>query len=173
MNVYPVLNITAQIIGFCGTYMLITLYQQNDHRKLLIKKLFADILWFIHYLLLGAWAGSIPNLVGILRESLFITNCKKTNSFVLPLIFISINWGLAILSWDSSLSALPICASTLVTISLWVKSPSLTRILSIPVCITFIIYDIFVGSYAGILNGTLSLFSIAVSIFRHKNKYKI
>lgn len=173
MNVNPVLNITAQIIGFCGTYMLITLYQQNDHRKLLIKKLFADILWFIHYLLLGAWAGSIPNLVGILRESLFITNCKKTNSFVLPLIFISINWGLAILSRDSSLSALPICASTLVTISLWVKSPALTRILSIPVCITFIIYDIFVGSYAGILNETLSLFSIAVSIFRHKNKYKI
>ena len=77
MNVNPVLNIAAQIIGFCGTYMLITLYQQNDHRKLLIKKLFADILWFIHYILLGAWAGSIPNFVGILRESLFIANINK------------------------------------------------------------------------------------------------
>ena len=62
------------------------------------------------------------------------------------------------------------CASTLVTVSLWVKSPRLTRLLVVPVCTAFIIYDVFIDSYAGIINESISLVSIIIAFFR--NDYK-
>ena len=161
------LNAFAQLLGIGGTYMLFTLYQQKTRKKLLVRKLCADILWGIHYICLGAAAGAIPNIIGIFRELIFMNNDKKwANSLIWPAVFISVSWIAAIISWKSALSFLPMCASTLVTVSLWVKSPKLTRLMTLPVCMAFIIYDVFVGSYAGILNETISLISITVAFFR-------
>lgn len=171
MTINTTVNIIAQILGFGGVYMLFTLYQQKERKKLLYRKLCADVLWGVHYLFLGAWAGAIPNLVGIARESVFMNSGKKwANSLAWPILFIAVSWCLTIASWRSAISLLPMCASTLVTISLWVKSPKFTRLLSVPVCVSFIIYDCFVGSYAGIINESISLVSIIISFF--KNDFK-
>lgn len=51
------LNILAQGLGLGGTYMLLTMYQQNDRKKLLLRKLCADALWGIHYVCLGRGGG--------------------------------------------------------------------------------------------------------------------
>lgn len=165
------LNVFAQILGVCGMYMLFTLYQQKNRKKLLVRKLYADVLWGVHYICLGAVAGAIPNIIGIFRETIFMNSDKKwANSFIWPVIFIVIGWAVAIFSWNSALSLLPMCASTVVTVSLWVKSPKLTRLMTVPVCTAFIIYDFFVGSYAGILNEIISLVSIMTAFFRNDFK---
>lgn len=162
------LNVFAQIFGIGGTYMLFTLYQQKTRKNLLIRKLSADILWGVHYICLGAAAGAIPNIIGIFREAVFLNSDKKwANSLIWPAVFIAVSWIAAIISWKSALSFLPMCASTLVTVSLWVKSPKLTRLMTVPVCTAFIIYDLFVGSYAGIVNEAISLVSIAAAFFRN------
>lgn len=94
----------------------------EGEKKLLLRKLCADVLWGIHFVMLGAWAGAIPNLMGIFRETVFLHSDKKwANSFVWPVLFIVISWILAIISWKSALSLLPMCASTLVTISMRVE----------------------------------------------------
>lgn len=171
MTESTVLNILAQVFGIGGTYMLFTLYQQSERKKLLLRKLCADALWGIHYVCLGAAAGAIPNIVGVFRETVFMNSDKKwARSPVWPAVFIISSWILAIISWKSALSLLPMCASTLVTVSLRVKSPKLTRLLTVPVCTAFIIYDVFVGSYAGIINESISLVSIVIAFFR--NDYK-
>ena len=171
MSESTLLNILAQVLGLGGTYMLFTLYQQKERKKLLLRKLCADVLWGIHYVCLGAVAGAIPNIMGVFREIVFMNSDKKwAKSLIWPAVFIIVSWILAIISWKSALSLLPMCASTLVTISLWIKSPKLTRLLTVPVCTAFIIYDIFVGSYAGIINESISLVSIIIAFFR--NDYK-
>ncbi len=117
------LNIFAQVLGFGGSYMLFTLYQQEERKKLLLHKLCADVLWGIHYVCLGAAAGAIPNIMGIFREIVFMNGDKKwAKSLIWPAVFIIASWILAIISWKSVLSLLPMCASTLVTISLWFKA---------------------------------------------------
>lgn len=165
-----ILRLFAQILGLGGMYMLFSMYQQKERRSLLKRKRLADILWSAHYICLFAWAGAIPNAVGILRESIFMHEEKEwTKSKLLPLVFIAISWTLAVITWKSAISLLPMCASTVVTLSLWVKDPRLTKLLTIPVCTAFIIYDVFVGSYAGILNESISLISIVISFFKEKN----
>ena len=46
---------------------LFFMYRQTARKNYLRLKLLSDILWAIHYLLLSAPGGAIPNLVGIVR----------------------------------------------------------------------------------------------------------
>ncbi len=53
--------------------------------------------------------------------------------------------------------------------SLWINNPDLTKKLSIPIATAFLIYDIFVGSYMGMINESISILSIIIYFIR---KYK-
>ena len=163
-----------QIFGILAMVFLFLIYQQKKRKNMLIFKLSADVCWVIHYLCLGGIAGMIPNAVGIFREIIFLyRNKKKWASIILwPIIFILINWLLGFRTFHSWYNLLPITASTFVTISLWIDNPRLTKIITIPICTAFLIYDIFVGSYIGIINESISILSIILYFSRRDKNGK-
>ncbi len=162
------MKLLAQAFGVGAMIALFTLYQQKDRKRLLFSKLCADVCWVIHYFLLGGFGGMIPNLVGIFRELIFVRREEKSwaNKAVWPILFVFCGWALGIFTFKSPINILPIAASTFVTVSLWVKKPRLTKIISIPVNISFLIYDAFVGSYIGIVNESVSILSIIISFIK-------
>ncbi len=162
----------AQLFGIGAMICLFSVYQQSNRKKLIIAKLCADGFWVVHYLLLGGYAGVIPNFVGIFRELIFMHREEKkwANKVIWLILFIACGWALGIYTFKSPINILPILASTFVTISLWIKNPRLTKFITVPVCMAFIIYDIYVGSYIGIVNETLSIISIAISFIKEKPK---
>jgi len=161
----------AQGFGLCAMIALFCIYQQKSRRNLLICKLLADVFWVVHYFLLGAYGGMVPNFVGIFRELTFIQRDKKrwASVPVIPVLFILANWTIGFASFSSAINILPIAASTFVTISLWLRNPVLTKIISAPVSLTFLIYDLFVGSWIGVINESLAICSIILSFVRKKN----
>ncbi len=164
------LKVLSQAFGALGMVSLFLSYQQTERKKLIAGKLGADAACVLHYLCLAAWGGAIPNFVGIFRELVFMQRDggkKWANSPVIPAAFILLNWTLAALSWDTALTLLPIGASTFVTISLWARKPRVTRLICLPVSVCFIIYDCFVGSWIGIVNESVAIVSILVSMFRN------
>lgn len=66
----------------------------------------------------------------------------------------------------SYINLLPVTASVFVTVSLWLKNPTLTKIISFPVSVSFLIYDVFVHSWIGVINESLSLLSILIAIIK-------
>lgn len=152
---------------------LFLIYQQKSRKKILFCKLSADIFWVLHYLCLGGFAGLIPNAVGIFRELIFINreNKKWANSILWPILFIAINWCLGFRTFYSLFNLLPILASTFVTVSLWINNPKLTKTISVPVSVAFMIYNIYIGSYVGVLNEAIAIFSI-ILFFLKKEKQK-
>lgn len=169
-----VLEIIAQCFGFIGMICLFISYQQKQRSSLILFKLCSDFMWVIHYLCLSAYGGAIPNFVGIFREIVFVNNNKKwAKSIFWPILFIMINWTLTIYTWKSCITLIPICASMFVTISLWIQNPLLTKIICIPVSICYIIYDLYVGSWIGIVNETIALISIASFLIRNRHNIDI
>lgn len=164
------MKIIAQIFGLGAMLSLFVVYQQKDRKKLIMAKLSADICWVTHYLCLGGIAGMIPNGVGIFRELIFInrTSKKWASSIFWPVLFILINWGLGISTFRSAFNILPIAASTMATISLWVSNPKLTKIITLPASLSFAIYDFFVGSYVGIINEAIVITSIILSLVKER-----
>ena len=162
----------AQIFGIGAMISLFLIYQQSNRKNLIFAKLCADICWSVHYLCLGAYGGIVPNAVGIFRELVFMQREEKkwANNPVIPIIFIVINWCIGFFTFSSPINILPIAASTFVTISLWLRRPILTKIISIPVSLTFLVYDIFVGSYIGVLNESIAIISIIINLIRERKK---
>ena len=124
---------------------------------------------------LGAIGGAIPNFIGIFRELVFVG--RKENNWadkvIWPIFFILVNLSLGIITMNSYINLLPIIASAFVTVSLWLKNPLLTKIISFPVSCSFLIYDIFVESWVGVFNESISLVSIIIAVLNfllHKNK---
>lgn len=167
-------KIFIQIFGFGAMIFLYLIYQQKSREKLIIYKLCADLCWVFHYFLLSAYGGMIPNLVGIFREIVFVNRDSKkwAGKVFWPVFFILINWTLGFFSFNSYINFLPISASTFVTVSLWCRNPKFTKIISIPVSITFLIYDIFVCSFMGVINESIGLLSIFI-YFLNKEKNKM
>ena len=126
----------------------------------------------MHYLCIAGTAGAIPNFVGIFRELVFVNRKKhKWADFILwPVFFIVINLCLGLRTFYSWFNVLPIAASALVTILLWIDNPKLTKLMSVPVCTAFMIYDFYIGSYVGIINETISMLSILIFFIKRRNE---
>lgn len=158
------MNIIVHLFGIGAMISLFLIYQQKSRKNIILCKLSADIFWTFHYFCLGAPAGMIPNLVGFFREIVFYNrNSKKwANTPLWVALFIVVNLSLGLRTFDKWYNIIPIVASSFVTISLWINNPNLTKIISAPVSASFLIYDIFVGSYIGIVNESISILSIAI-----------
>ncbi len=167
--------IIAQLFGVGAMAALFSVYQQSERKKLIISKLAADLCWTVHYLCLGAYGGMIPNAVGIFRELVFVSreNKKWANNIIFPFVFIIINWFLGVSTLKSAINILPIAASTFVTIALWCKNPKLTKMISMPVSVAFLIYDLFVGSYVGIINESIGILSFMIYFIKSIKEKKL
>ncbi len=166
------MNWIAQIFGAGAMFFLFSLYQQSDRKRLIAAKLCADVCWVAHYALLGGIAGMIPNFIGIFRELVFIKREEKkwANKIIWPVFFISVSLCLGACTFKNLYNILPIAASAFVTVSLWVKNPKLTKMISVPVCLAFLVYDIFVHSYIGVVNESISIISVVISFIRNSIK---
>lgn len=162
------MSILSQLFGIGAMISLFLIYQQKSRKRIILAKLCADICWSIHYLCLGGIAGMIPNVIGIFRELIFINRKSKkwASLFIWPILFIIINFALGFRTFHSWYNILPITASCFVTVSLWIDNPKLTKIISIPVSTAFLIYDIFIGSYIGIINESVAIISIIIYFFK-------
>lgn len=161
----------AQLIGFIGIVANAVIYQQNNKKKLLIAKLTSDILWMLHYGFIGAYSGMAVAAIGIIREGVFLADSKnKEPSEKWLIIFMIINVISAAVTWKNIYSILPASASILSVISFWNKRVAVTRVLSFPISISMLIYDISALSYSGIANEILTISSSAVSMIRYRNK---
>lgn len=168
-------NIMAQLFGLGAMLSLFLIYQQQYRKKLIIYKLCADMCWVIHYLCLGAFGGAVPNFVGIFREAVFMQRETKkwANNIVWPILFIIANFTLGVVTYNAPINILPILASVFVTASLWLKKPSITKVISAPVSLAFLIYDLFAGSYLGVINESVAIISIVISFAKsEKNDNK-
>ena len=167
----------AQVFGLGAMISMFLQYQQRKRTGIIACKLSADVFWVSHYLCLGAFSGIIPPFVGIFREFVFINRkTKKWASLIIwPFVFVAINWGLGLLTFKGLIDVLLILASSAVTISLWIDNPRLTKLISLPVALTFMIYDISIGSYIGAFNESIAITSIIISFiieFTNKSKEK-
>ncbi len=158
-------ELMVQFFGILAVVALCSVYQQKTRKRMIISKLCADIFWLLHYLLLGGYGAAIVNFIGIFRELVFMKREEKAwaNKIVWPVLFILCGWISGIVLLKNPINLLLTLASSFVTISLWVKNPKLTKIITLPICSFFIIYNIYVGSYIGVMNESLTVFSIAIS----------
>lgn len=67
-------------------------------------------------------------------------------------------------------SVIPAIVTTIAAYSFWQKSVRVTRTLALGIAVLMFIYDIFVHSYAGLVNESLTIISVAIALIRYREK---
>jgi hypothetical protein len=167
MNLPNILTI-AQGIGFIALAIEFYIMQCNHREKMLKFKLMGHALFFLHYFFLGALTGSIVNIVGGIRVYIFKKRFNKNWAYnkILPYIFTIAFLSIGIFTWDGYISLLPVMGMVLGTIAFWSKETKQIRILLLLSIMPWIIYNILVQSYAGIIGSTIILISNFIGIYR-------
>lgn len=164
---------TAQLMGGFGIILFVIMYHSPKMKGILKIKLLMDIFWAIHYFLLGAYTGSVTNIICITREGIFMNNDKKVfRSRFWLYLYVLIFLCAALRTWQGWYSILPAAVSTLATFSFWQKNVTMARVIGVTNNIFMFTYDIFVGSYMGLIGESLAFLSIVTALIHNRNNKK-
>ena len=160
--------ILSYVFGILGILVSFIIYQQKTRGGLLVSKLIGDVIWFVHYVLIGAYTGAAISIIAMVRELVFMHREKKwANSPLWLVLFLVLSALSGVITWKNVFSIFPCVASALAVISFWIGKPRLSRILAYPITISMLTYNVASLAYLAIANEALSLVSAVIGNIRY------
>ena len=160
--------IFIQGIGILGTALFFLSYQCKSNRNLFRVQFLSYLCYTVHLLMLGAVTGGISYILNTLRsfclgsQNTFLRS-KKTCWIICVLQVITL-----LFTWDGWWSILPVAANIAATIGGYTYNARKIRVVGMFVnSPLWILYDILVGSWAGILDEIVTEASMILSIYRY------
>ncbi len=166
--------ITAQIIGFIPMIIAFFTFLFNDRKKIIFSKAISDLLWAVHFFMLGEPSGGAINTVNVARNLVFSQkgNKKWASSAYIPVFFCIVSAVCTILTQDSIKGILPLVGSCLAIIGFWCTDPHNVRKFNLPGVTLWLIYGILTLSISSIISNTLSTISIIITEIKYRKKSK-
>ena len=190
-------EIITQAIGFIAIFVNIMAVQFNSHAKIVVMRTIGSFLFGVQYVMLSAYTGVVMEAIGWIRNLVFIYLVKKkvsTKPWILFFSVITVILGVTtiILSWNASINAvgrwtsnvsfatvlavgisvISIVAKVLSTVAYGIDNAHKIRLLNIPTCSCWLVYNFVAFSLAGILNEIMTLCSVTVAEVRYSKAKK-
>ena len=162
-------EIVVQGIGFVAVAAFILSYQIQSNRRLFLLQLVGSALFCLQFFLLNAFSGCLSLAVNILRNAMMMkyNDWKWVQQKWCPAVITALFTVILVFTWNGPVSLLAFIASVSSTFVYWTNSPRNIRLVNL-FCASpcWLIYDVIVHSWGGLLSETITLISILVSIFR-------
>lgn len=160
--------IGIQAIGFLGTALFFVSFQCKNNKNLFKVQFFSYLCYTVHLILLGAITGGISYVINTFRSLCLGSSWKFARKKEMCVIICLMQMAALYVTWGGWLSLLPVAANIASTIAGYTHNPRKIRIggmfINSPL---WIIYDIFMGSWAGILDEIVSEASMIISVIRY------
>ena len=165
-----------QAVGLLGTVTFFFSFQCRKNRNLFLVQLLSYCLYTVHLLLLGAVTGGISYMINALRSVCLAGKWRFAHRRITCLLLCAMQVAALVFTWSGWISLLPVAANIAATIAGYTHNPRKVRIAGMFInSPLWIVYDIIVGSWAGILDEVVTEASILISILRYgwKNLDKV
>ncbi|MBR5871027.1 MAG: YgjV family protein [Clostridia bacterium] len=168
MPEFDLYTFIAQGIGVIAMILAYFIYSARTRKTLITLKFVSDVLWGVHYFMLGAYSGAVLNGINMGREVIFQlkTSKKWAQTPIWAVVFIVINLTSTIFSWQGWQSLLPAVGASIAVVGLWCAKPMTIRLFSLPSTTCWLIYAIMSGTVSGIICNVIQLTAIFVGLFR-------
>lgn len=166
--------VLAQVIGIIGIICYIASYQIKSNKVLYVVQLCGSLMFCIQFFVLDAITGCYSLIILMARNALLshYNEWKWVQWKGLVVIFSILAVLNTVLTWEGPLSILPCVGLIAGNIGMWTNNARNIRIANgFIVGPLYLIYDAFVGSWAGVANETFVLLSVLVSIKRYGWKH--
>ena len=161
-------NFFVQAIGIFGTILFFLSYQCKKNKNLFRVQFVSYLCYTIHLLLLGAVTGGISYVLNTVRSFCLGSKYAFLKSKWMCAIICTLQVIALLITWDGWWSLLPIVANIAATIGGYTYNARKIRVAGMFInSPLWIIYDIIVGSWAGILDEIVSEASMIISIYRY------
>lgn len=161
------LKIIAQVIGFLGTFIIVIGMQQKKYKHIVLCKIGNELLSSIHYLLLGGYTGMLANLASCVTNGCYYFRIKKGKSTLpLQIVFAAMFVAIGLLSWHGPISIFVVLAKLISSVALGIKNPRTIRLLNLISNPCWLVYNLYMGSIAGIITDSLVTASVAIAVVR-------
>lgn len=161
------MDFIIQLIGGLGIIASIISFQCKKHNSILIFRTLNEGIFALQYFLLGAYTGMAMNLVGCIRNIIFtkqIMQNKKTTTTTIVFGILFLLFG--IFTWQGIKSIIIIMAKMLSTIAYGNKNTTIVRAILFITCSSWLIYNYYVFSIAGVLCEGFTLISLIIGVIR-------
>ena len=160
-------DIFVQAIGVIGIISSILSFQFKKYEHIMTFRTASEILFSAQYFFLKAYTGMTTNLIGCIRNLIFVKMIQKGKSTIsIRVVFSALFMLFSILTWEGFKSIFIGIAKVLSTIAYGSSNTGFLRIVMLSTSICWFIYDFSVKSYAGCISGIFTISSIVISIIR-------
>lgn len=157
-----------QGIGVVASVFVFIAFICKDHKNIMLYKTIDEFLFGIQYLCLGAYTGTAVNWIGCIRNLIFRKNVQKGKSNKPVIIVFSVLFSvIGILTWEGYQSVLVIFAKVLSTVAYGNRNTTILRLLVLFTAVSWLIYDSFAFSLAGIAADVLTAVSALIGLARY------
>lgn len=161
------MEIWIDILGALGIVAAVLAFQCKRHGRVLTYRTANEVFFGIQFFLLGAYTGVAMNLVGSIRNTVFTLQVKHGKSTRLTAFLFCLFFLLAgLYTWEGPKSILVIVAKIISTLAFGNKNLLIVRLLILFTSSSWLIYDLFSGSMAGVVCEALTLTSILIALWR-------
>lgn len=161
--------ILSQSFGILGVICFIASFQIKNNKKLFLVQILANIMFGIQFVLLSAYTGCVSLVICIVRNLLMMrrNQWKWTNSWVICGLLLTLSLGNTVLNWEGWFSIFSFGAVAGSTIGYWSNNARAIRTSNL-FCASpcWIVYDVAVGAWAGVINEIIAMVSILISVYR-------
>ena len=157
-----------QMIGLAGTVFYFLSYQCKKNRNLFRIQFLSYLCYTAHLILLDAMTGGISYILNMFRSLCLGSKNEFLKSKKMCWIICALQLATMVVTWSGWISVLPVAANIAATIGGYTHDGRKIRITGM--CINsplWILYDIFVGSWAGLLDEVISVCSMIISVVRY------
>ena len=157
-----------QGIGITGTILFFLSYQCKHNKNLFRIQFISYCCYTIHLLLLGATTGGISYVLNTLRSFCLGSKYSFLKGKKMCGIICALQMVTLLLTWDGWWSILPVAANIAATIGGYTYNPRKIRLVGLFInSPLWTVYNIIVGSWAGVIDEIVTQASILLSIFRY------
>lgn len=162
-------DILIQAIGFFGVMFFFISFQMKTNRALFILQTLGCLTFSVQFALLGALSGCLSLLINIVRNLMLTKyhDCQAIRWKGWVIVFSALSLMAALFTWNGWVSILPVVGTVSGTIGCWTNNAKKIRIANLAVnspCM--LLYDVLVRSWGGVLNESIAMLSIVISVMR-------
>ena len=157
-----------QAIGIAGTIVFFLSYQCKSNRNLFRVQFVSYLCYTVHLLLLGAVTGGISYTINTVRSFCLGSKTRFLKGKTMCVMICLMQMAALFLTWDGWWSILPIAANIAATIGGYTYNARKIRVVGMLInSPLWIVYNLIVGSWAGILDEIVTEASMILSIVRY------
>lgn len=164
------MNVVALIFGAIAVILYAVTLLSNKKKTILIFLILTNIFWSLQYLMLNAYSGLYMCVIAIIRTVVYLkyeNSNRKVDLFTM-LVFIGLYIFGGVLAYDGIISMLPVVGTCIYTIYLTGDNIKRFKYVCIGDAIFWIIYNVFVQAYVGILSSVVEIITASYSIYKLK-----